>query len=113
MESDKALIQAYFPVFRAMSKSMVVLLMLIKSTSTTSYKHTQRVLIFDRTAKDVLAAVQQTMRDHNTTKVTVVGHSLGTTFQLYAFLVFTSLDYARWCDYFPRCYFSPSSYSWD
>lgn len=30
-----------------------------------------------KTAQDVLAAVQQTMQDHSTNKVTVVGHSLG------------------------------------
>jgi pimeloyl-ACP methyl ester carboxylesterase len=35
-----------------------------------------------RTAKDVLAAVQQTMQAHNTTKVTVVGHSLGMILEL-------------------------------
>jgi hypothetical protein len=30
-----------------------------------------------RTAQDVLAAVNQTMQDHSTNKVTVAGHSLG------------------------------------
>ncbi|KAF7770882.1 hypothetical protein Agabi119p4_6856 [Agaricus bisporus var. burnettii] len=34
------------------------------------------------TAKDVLAAVRQTMQDHNTTKVTVASHSLGSAIAL-------------------------------